>query len=339
MIKKITMASLFVLALVLATGLLFQTISTKIDDAKYPPPGRIVDVNGVKMHINCSGNGSPTVILEAGMGASSLDWSLVQPQIAAFTKVCSYDRAGMGWSEESPNPRTSKNIVEELHALLTKENIPKPYILVGHSFGGIIIRQFASQFPEDVVGLVLVESSHELQNKKLPKLPEPSWLNQLVSQSAAILAPLGYPRLFQPIPINELNVFPKNIQEMYLAKVSTSKYFRATTRENQDFEKSLQQLENSRESIKNIPLIVITAGKSFMEQAEEPELSSFPTTLLKEIDQVWKDLQKNLVTKSAQGKQMIAEKSNHMIPWQEPEIIVEAVREEVNNYRSKQVLQ
>ncbi len=124
------------------------------------PPGRLVDVGGFKLHVNCAGEGSPAVVLDAALGGSSISWSLVQPDVAADTRVCSYDRAGFGWSEAGPMPRTASRIAGELHVLLDRAGVPPPFVLVGHSFGGFVMRIFAGRYRSDVAGLVLVDPAH-----------------------------------------------------------------------------------------------------------------------------------------------------------------------------------
>src|SRR6185437_1161890 len=124
-------------------GLSFQAIASAVDAAHYPAPGKLVDVGGYKLHINCTGTGNPTVILDAGLGGTSLDWSKIQPAVTHFTRVCSYDRAGYGWSESGPGLRTSQQIVKELHLLLAHAQINGPYVLVGHSAGGLNMRLYA----------------------------------------------------------------------------------------------------------------------------------------------------------------------------------------------------
>jgi pimeloyl-ACP methyl ester carboxylesterase len=156
------------LLLVLA-GIVYQAIASARDAQRYPPLGRLIDVVGYRLHINSTGEGTPAVVLDAGVCDCSLNWCLVQPEVAKFTRVCSYDRAGMGWSDAGPSPRTSEVIVRELHTLLTNAGIAGPYVLVGHSFGGYNVRLFAHDYPEEVVGLVLVDSAHEDQ---WPMLPE-----------------------------------------------------------------------------------------------------------------------------------------------------------------------
>jgi pimeloyl-ACP methyl ester carboxylesterase len=121
------------------------------------PPGRVVAVDGQRLHIHCAGTGSPTVVLDAALGGSSLSWTLTQPAIAALTRCCTYDRAGFGWSDAGPLPRTAGRVADELHALLECAAVPPPYILVGHSFGALVGRLFAARHPGQVAGIVLIE--------------------------------------------------------------------------------------------------------------------------------------------------------------------------------------
>jgi len=129
--------------------------------AKYPAPGKMVDVGGYRLHIICQGQGSPTVVIEAGANDCSLSWSQVQREVARFTRVCTYDRAGLGWSERSPQPRTAHNLVEGLHTLLARSGVEPPYALVGHSLGGLFVRLYAHEHPDQVAGMVLVDAVHE----------------------------------------------------------------------------------------------------------------------------------------------------------------------------------
>jgi pimeloyl-ACP methyl ester carboxylesterase len=127
---------------------------------KYPPPGELVDIGGRRLHIQISGDApvsAPTVILEAGLAATSLSWASVQPLIGNFARVASYDRAGLGWSDDAVAPATARNAADDLHLLLGRAGLPAPYILVGHSLGGLIVRVFQQVYPELVAGLVLVD--------------------------------------------------------------------------------------------------------------------------------------------------------------------------------------
>lgn len=152
-----------VLAVVAAAGTAYQAIASARDSRAYPPPGRLVDVGGHRLHIFCTGETQPslaTIILEAGTASPVPAWQLVQSSTAASTRVCSYDRAGNGWSEAGPLPRDARQIVSELHALLGREGIGPPYVLVGHSFGGMYVRAYTDAYPDEVAGIVLIDSSH-----------------------------------------------------------------------------------------------------------------------------------------------------------------------------------
>ena len=161
-------------------GAIYQAVATQIDQRTYPPPGEMVDVGTHSLHINCIGEGSPTVILESGLGTMSADWANVQPQVAKTTRVCSYDRAGTGWSERGPTPRDPKQIARELHTLLANAGIDGPYVLVGQSFGGLYVRMYDDMYPKEVAGMVLVDASHPGMWTRLPPqvvatLKPPAW--------------------------------------------------------------------------------------------------------------------------------------------------------------------
>jgi pimeloyl-ACP methyl ester carboxylesterase len=146
------------LALAVA-GAIYQVIATERAERAYPPPGEMVDVGGHSLHINCVGQGSPTVLLDAGSGGFSAQWVRVQRQVSGTTRVCAYDRAGMGWSEMGPDPRDARQISSELHTLLSEDGIEGPYVLVGHSFGGMYMQTYAARYPDEVAGVALVDSS------------------------------------------------------------------------------------------------------------------------------------------------------------------------------------
>src|SRR5215212_2882858 len=164
LMRRIGMVLLGLIVVLLALsvlGAIYQAIATELAERAYPPPGEMVDVGGYSLHINCVGHGSPTVVLDAGSGEMSAQRVRVQREVSGTTRVCAYDRAGMGWSEMGPEPRDAKQITSELHALLEGANIEDPYVLVGHSFGGMYMQTYAARYPEEVAGVALVDSSVE----------------------------------------------------------------------------------------------------------------------------------------------------------------------------------
>lgn len=130
---------------------------------QFPPPGQMIDVGGYRLHLDCRGKGEPTVVIDAGQGDFSLSWAEILTRAAVFSRVCVYDRAGLGWSDPSPKSRTAEAMVEELRTLLAKANVQGPYVLVGASTGGMNVRLFAHKYLREVTGLVLVDSAHEDQ--------------------------------------------------------------------------------------------------------------------------------------------------------------------------------
>ena len=184
-----------ILAVLVLAGAIYQAIGTWRDRRCSPPPGRLVRVNKGRMHIHVTGEGTPTVVFESGMGASCLSWTLVQPQVAQFARAVSYDRAGHGWSDPAREPRTARQIAQELHALLEGTGVPGPYVLIGHSFGGYVNRAFAHLYRDKVAGMVLVDSLHPAEWEN----PTPEQLRMIkvglrYAWIAAWLARLGFVR-------------------------------------------------------------------------------------------------------------------------------------------------
>lgn len=318
--------SLFCLIVaLLLSGTAYQFISAKRDKSAFPCPGTMVDIGGYRLHFQSMGSGGPTVILDSGLGGSGLSWFLVQPEIAKFAQVVSYDRAGMGWSDPSPLPRTSQQIVEELHTLLTNANIPKPYILIGHSFGGNNVQLYAATYPDEVLGIVLVDSAHEDHFRKLPPNPfESKWMQN--SKVVYLMSKIGLTRLLSNLYSKQMPSFiPDSMKTLHIALFSTTKYQLAMAGESRLLAKSLQQMENAdRSLIRNKPCFVLTAG-------QEADLSVYGMSeehqkIAHAMHLAWCELQTDLVSKFANARQFIAERSDHMIPLLQPELIVQAAK-------------
>jgi pimeloyl-ACP methyl ester carboxylesterase len=186
-----------VLIALAVAGAIYQAIATEIDQhSAFPGPGRMVSVDGHRLHLNCTGEGSPTVVLEAGGGYTSVEWSAwIQPKLSDHTRVCAYDRAGMGWSKPSPKPMDATQISGELHVLLQEARVGGPYVLVGHSLGGLYSRVYAERYPEEVAGMVLVDSSHPDQFERLG-LESALTANRVAGAVGPPLARIGVFRLF-----------------------------------------------------------------------------------------------------------------------------------------------
>ena len=297
----------------------------------HPPIGRLIDVGGQRLHIHSSGEGSPAVIFESGGASWSLDWSLVQGEVARFTSACSYDRAGFGWSDSGPSPRTSGQIVTELHTLLAKAEIKKPYILVGASFGGHTARLFAKNYPDEVAGIVLLDARHEAINSKMP----PAWKKMetagkgmyqfmlLASRVGALnlLGKIMGEKAAPPIVMK----LPPEIRTTYLEVGFQPKYFQANLDELAASAESDKQL-SATGSLGNIPLTVIRHGI--------PDLfASMPAEQAVQAEKIWQELQTDLSKLSSNSQLIVAEKSGHGIQIDQPSLVVEAIRQIVNTVR------
>jgi pimeloyl-ACP methyl ester carboxylesterase len=187
------------LLLLVAAGSIYQAVGAVRDRAAFPPPGQLVDVGGYKLHLYCTGEAvasQPTVILETLAGGISAYWGWVQPEIAQTTRVCSYDRAGRAWSEPAPGPLSLAQTVDDLHTLLANAGVEGPYVLVGHSIGGIYVRKFAEAYPAEVVGMVLVDAAHPDQFERQPELLNANETFLSISALFPWLARIGVARLY-----------------------------------------------------------------------------------------------------------------------------------------------
>jgi len=282
----------------------------------------LIDIGGYKLHLDCRGVGSPTVILEAGLNDFSVSWAWVQPEVARFTRVCTYDRAGLGWSELSPRPRTGATLIDELHNLLQQAGEAGPYLLVGHSFGGVTMRHFARQFPAEVHGLVLVDSAHEAQVTRIPTLRTVASNLQQQFQMLARLNSVGVLAL-APTQIPDRGL-PAAVQAQYRARLAASTFFTAANAESIVFYAVAdEQLSSGGASLGDLPLIVISRGQA----APLPGLTAAENV---EMERIWHELQSELASLSTNRQQQIAELSGHEIQLQQPELVVNAIRQLVS---------
>jgi pimeloyl-ACP methyl ester carboxylesterase len=317
------------LALLPAASFTYQYFSAQREkQACSPPPGELVDIGSNRLHILCQGQarpGVPTVILESGIWGCSLDWQLVQPEIARFTQVCSYDRAGYGWSERGPQPRTIQQLVIELKALLTKKGLQPPFIFVGHSLGGAVVRYYCAHYPDEVIGLVLVDAISEYAPPRFSRL---FWG---ISNAIYWLAPFGALRLLNLAPAYSSHpAWTSERQKRYLACHQLKPRTLYTCfEEAQSLDESLQTLLREKKPLGNKSLIVIHRGS---EKPIRPGLSQ------EENEKIYKDLRESqlkLAKESTQSELIIAEKSSHLINFDQPEIIASAVQKIVKLYADK----
>ena len=275
------------------------------------PPGSLVSIGSHRLHIHCTGEGTPAVVFESGLGGTSLDWSKVQPAVSGFTRACSYDRAGYGWSEPGPLPRHAARIAAELDRLLVYASVPPPYVLVGHSFGGLAVRAFAARKEHRAVaGVVLVDAAHEDQFRRmaaagLPVPAAPTGRTFVITNLRTV--PTGLPSSLKPLA-QRLARAPKAVRTLY-SELGRMRY-------------SAFQIGSIRRP-PEAPVVVLA-------RARRPHATR---TRAARLDRVWLDLQRDLAKAMRNGSLQVVPGSGHYIHLDRPERVVTAIRAVVDAFR------
>jgi len=316
-LSRIAVAMLVLLLICASAGFVYENISEARDRRFNPMFGKLIDVGGRVMHIDCTGEASPTVILDSGLGDTYDSWRKVQPEIAKFARVCSYDRAGLGYSEPSSQPRTSRVIATELHTLLRAAGVNPPYVLVGHSMGGYDVRLYASLYADDVVGMVLVDASHPDQETRFPAgLKKKEGTMRLDAELLEFTTPFGIPRL-----LGMCDDDPRS-----RAAACNWHSAREGLAELKSFQESAAQTATTG-SLGNLPLAVLSHDPG------KPS-SELPPELAKTTNAEWERMQEELAHLSTRGTQRVAKNSAHYIQVDRPDVVVAGVRNVVDQARA-----
>ena len=333
------MVLLGTLAMLLVAGAVYQIIETRRDRRRFPPPGRLVRFNKRRMHIHVTGEGTPTVVFESGMGASCMSWTQVQPDVAQFSRAVSYDRAGHGWSDPASEPRTAQQIAQELHALLDAAAAPGPYVLVGHSFGGYVVRAFARLYPDDVAGMVLVDSIHPAEWE----MPTPEQLRVIkvglrYAWIAAWFARLGFVRFCLA------RVAGGSPQ---LAWAATSAFGAGVSSAVQRIAGEIRKLPapilpvvralwSQPKNFTSLGQYVAALPVSAAQAAAVGSLGDLPLVVLSGDHHAapYIDWQRDLARISSRGRYLVASDSGHWIHLDHPELVTRVIREVVTAARS-----
>ena len=296
------------LLLVLMLGILgaiYEARSNAREQNLHPPPGKLIDVGGYRLHLYCTGEGGPTVVLDYGLGGSYLDWHFVQPEVARFTRVCSWDRSGYGWSDRSPKPQVPTVIAEELHTLLDRAGEKPPFILVGHSLGAFDVRMYAHLYPEQVAGIVLVDGSHPDEGAEF------AWRKRFEVKLLQFTAPFGLPRWR-----GWCTGGPEAIRPMKRAFSCRSKIFRAHY---EQWSVLLQSAAEVRKlgSLGDMPLVVIS---------RDPRRSAKTNESVSAYEEHWQQQQQELLRLSSSATYIIATGSGHSVPVDRPDVVIKAIR-------------
>ena len=298
-----SLAALLGLALV---GYIYEPIAEVADAKAYPPPGQLVDIGGYRLHINCTGTGSPTVVIEAGLGDWSTTWGgYVQPEVAKTTRVCTYDRAGLGWSDAGPLPPDAAQYAKDLHTLLQNANIPGPYVLVGHSLGGLVVRIFVHEYASEVAGVVLVDSMNPRQITHAPKdvQSQPFSFQALLARFGVARLLVKVPGIAPSVPASEAAYYPLYIRPQSLQ-----------TTDNEFAWLPASGAEAAAvKTFGDMPLIVLTAKGN-----------DIPS---------WPEWQNELLQLSSNSEHLFAENSGHNVQVDEPDAAVAAIMKMVEMVR------
>lgn len=308
-VKRVAVGLGAVVAGAVAVGGVTQATASSLSERRHRPPGRMVDVGGYRLHLDCRGEG-PTVVFEAGFGGFSIDWAGLAPHLRGV-RACAYDRAGFGWSEAKPGGvRDLREQPEALHALLQAADVPPPYVLVGHSLGGPYVRQFAATYPDEVRGIVLVDASTEDMATRFP----PSFLADIEGQLALLgkvkpLMHVGLQRVLRLSVCNDESLPPEQRGIAKSVGYRTKAYYAM-------HDEGTALVAAAREGYEipppraGVPVAVLTSGDNL----KEPETG-----------EIWRELQGELAAISPTSMHEVVDGSSHFIQTDAPERVVAAI--------------
>jgi pimeloyl-ACP methyl ester carboxylesterase len=317
--KRVVFGLLALVGAILISGISFEQWSRWKVANEYMPPGRLVDVNGLNMHLNCSGAELPTVILESGLGyEGSLSWHSIQSEIATHNRVCSYDRAGILWSDKADGPLTAAATAERLHTLLGQASEQGPFVFVGHSIGGPLTMVYADKYPSEVAGIVLVDSSHPEQTDRLPlEVVELDSVQPMESFMYSVTAAFGVMRLTIPNP-------PEGTPER---DVIADSFLPRTVSGLLDELTAVEQITTEAgevEGFGELPLIVLTRGK--LPEDLPPQITP---EIISKTASIWSEMQGELASLSTNADHRVVDDAGHYIHHDNPEAVVRAIRDVV----------
>jgi pimeloyl-ACP methyl ester carboxylesterase len=329
MLSKLLIGLVALLLLLGAAGAVYQWYQSREDMKRFPPPGRLVDVNGLQMHIVCRGSGRPVVVMEAGLTTGSWSWGPVFDAVAEDTEVCAYDRPGMGWSDAINRPADAGEVAARLHGLLGAAAIDGPYVLLGMSAGGVYVREYYRRYPDGIVGMVLVDSSHEQQGDRLPPMDGQGTMRRVLL-ACRWLQPLGVVRYFDAMDrlFEQVPGISNAAKPLLRAKFNQSDYCASVDAEMASFEGEIHDPQPPG-SFGDLPLIVLSQGKP----PEASEAMGVTREQMAAQREVWDDLQEELANLSTGGRRWMADNSGHMIQLEQPDLVIEKVTELVDGLR------
>jgi pimeloyl-ACP methyl ester carboxylesterase len=323
-LKRIGLSIAALLAIALAAGTLSEQLARRRAPREFPPPGRLVDIGGRRIQIDCRGHGSPVVVFEANDLGGSLGWSAVQAEVSKTTRACSYSRAGVMWSDPAQGVRDDKAIAVDLHAVLAKAGERPPFVLVGHSLGGLYAVLYTHYFGDEVAGLVLVDPAHPAQTQKIEAITHRKF--SVLSPPEKILRTLAWTGLPRLVIGSDM---PKGMEA---AAAFAPQSLVTIAGELDMFDKTLVDAA-AWHDLGARPLIVLTAMAPASEAAlQETQMSAEED---KQFRIAWKALHDDEVTWSSAGRRLLVPDSGHRIQTDRPQVVIDAVGSVVEAVRSR----
>ena len=325
--------ALLIILLFAALGI-NQKIGLSNTRQQYPAPGELVEVQGHLIHLNCKGSGSPTVVIDAGNGSFSVEWTPIQEQLSQTVRVCVYDRSGYGWSEPGSQPRDGAKAVSELHELLRAAEEAGPFLLAGHSLGGVHVRLYAANYPREVAGLVLIDTANPLEVSPEFKLQMQSSIG--FYQVMNLLTRSGLMRILGPVGGQDslpatARKLPPELQEIYLNLLLDPNQYSTAISEMAQIPQTFRQTgqkQSGHQPFGDLPLIVLTAG-----QTPAPGSSPFNEQYVPASDRQI-NFQEDLARLSSRGQQRVIARSGHSVHLDAPEEVIRAIRDLVDTIRN-----
>ena len=316
-IERIVLSVVVLIAVAIAGSASYNAAALHWFRAHNPPQGNFYTVNGHRMHMVCTGSGSPSIVLDAGLGNDALIWGGLQPELSKTTQVCAYDRAGFGWSDALPAPRDADHIAVELHELLAQARINGPIVLMGHSIAGIYMRDYAARYPAELAALVFVDGSSPLQQdnpafKAAPKGP-PQWIGNLLMKSAFIV---GVPRLAgqctRIVPGMDAHAGKLLTEDICHAQVG------AMIAEMDSIERSGQETVHSG-PYGALPILIFSH-----DPAKSTPRQNAPKWMAG-IENAWSQMQEDLKKLSARSRRIVAKDSTHYVQLDRADLLKKEV--------------
>ena len=319
-----------------AAGALYQFIEARRSARAYAPPGRMVEVEGQRLHLICAGAGTPAVVFESGIAASSLSWARVLPGVATFTRACAYDRAGLAWSDAPRRPRTLSRIIGELRGLLANAAVPGPFVLVGHSFGAFLMCAYASQYPADTAGVVLLDPPSEWHQPTREQARRLRGAIQL-SRAGGLLARLGVVRACLALLTGGAPGVPRNFVKMFGpdAARTLERLVGEVRKLPPDVHPAVQALWCQPKCFQSMADHLGALDETAAFVAGLPSLPDVPLIVISSSDQPTDTIveHRRLTRLSSKSRHIVATSSGHWIQFDEPDLVISAIREVVDRAR------